>query len=81
MPNILNRDVPDDLYQMITRRARQEHRTIPSEVLHIVEQHLLQQDLRQSRNQAAMISLRNRLSAKPRFSFDISEAIREGRDD
>ena len=53
MPNILIRDVPDDLYQMITRRAKQEHRTIPSEVLHIVEQNLRQQDVRRAQHHAA----------------------------
>jgi len=48
MPNILIRDVPIDLYQMITRRAKQERRTIPSEVRHIVEQNLQQLDVRQA---------------------------------
>lgn len=81
MPNILIREVPDDLYQMITRRAKQDHRTIPSEVLHIVEQKLRQQDVRQLQHQAAVESLRNRLSEKPQFPFDISEAIRESRDE
>lgn len=81
MPNILIRDVPDDLYQIITRRAKQEHRTIPSEVLHIVEQNLRQQDIRKVQHQAAVQSLRDRLPDKPVFAFDISEAIREGRDE
>jgi plasmid stability protein len=81
MPNILIRDVPDDLYQVITRRAKQEHRTIPSEVLHIVEQNLHQQDVRQAQHRASVQSLRDRLSEKPRFPFEISEAIREGRDE
>jgi plasmid stability protein len=81
MPNILIRDVPDNVYQMLTRRARQERRTIPSEVMHIVEQNLQQLDIRQAQHQAAIESLRNRLAEKPRFSFDISAAIREGLDE
>lgn len=81
MPNILIRDVPDELYQMITNRAKHERRTIPSEVLHIVEQNLHLQEIRQAQHHAALLSLRNRLSAKPRFSFDISKAIREGLDE
>jgi plasmid stability protein len=81
MPSILIRDVPVELYQQITRRAKQEHRTIPSEVLHIVEQKLQLQDVRQAEHQEAVRSLRDRSAEKPRFSFDISEAIREGRDE
>ena len=72
-------NVPDDVYQMITRRALQARRTISAEVLHIVEQHLQQQESRQALHQSAVLSLRNRLAEKPQFSLDLSDAIREGR--
>ncbi len=81
MPNILIRDVPDELYHLITQRAKQEHRTIPAEVLHIVELNLQLSDLRLAQHRTAVESLKRRLAEKPRFSFDISEAIREGRDE
>jgi len=81
MPSILIRDVPDNIYQKISQRAKQTQRTIPMEILHIIEQHFVEKEDRQVRHRMAVLSLKNRLPEKPSFTLDISAALREGRDE
>ena len=48
MANILLRNVPEFLYQRLKHAAENSRRTVPAEVLHLVEQSLLQTDMRRN---------------------------------
>jgi len=81
MPNILLRDVPEEIYRELAERAEQEHRSVPGEVLHLLEQSLADREFRQARHDAAVEYLRRQFPTRRKLDVSISELIREGRDD
>ena len=80
MPNILIRDVPDDIYQQIAELAKSERRSIPAEALHVIEQGVWQLQGRQAKHNEAIASLKRRMQEKPRLDVESVDLIRESRE-
>jgi len=78
MPDVLIRNMPGHIYEELQHRAKREHRSIPSETIHLLEQ-LFQQDEMYKRHQAAMQRIIERSADQPRLP-DSLPLLREDRE-
>lgn len=74
------RNVPEKLYRELAERAEQEHRSVPGEVLHLLEQSLADREFRQAQHDAAVENLRRRFPTRRSVNAGISDLIREEQD-
>lgn len=49
MPNIIVRDIPDALYQDIKRMAREDHRSVNSQIIHSISDYVSRKKAAQNR--------------------------------
>jgi len=72
------RNVPDDLYEEIARRAKNEDRTIPQQTLSMLKISAL--DLKRHKERRARIIEEARNTNWPPITFDVVEEIRKDRE-
>jgi len=79
MPNLLIRDIPEDVYNELKKRAERDRRSVPAENIALLEQ-LFQQDEAKEKHRQAMRSIIERARQKGPVSVDSTELIREDRE-
>lgn len=81
MPNILVRDIPEDVYTQFARVAQQDKRSIPGEVLYLIEQEIVRRSARMQTSRQALDELAAELAKRPRLPVTAAELVREVRDE
>lgn len=79
MPNLLLRDISQELYDALRKRAQAENRSMPAEAKQILTEAVLQSDARQ-RHQQAMASIIERGRRKRPTGAESLEMLREDRE-
>jgi plasmid stability protein len=79
MGTLFVRDMPDSLLERFKRYAQKQHRSVPAETVHLIEQALEQDDIQQQRRQA-MESITRRLREKAPLPIDSLTLLREDRE-
>lgn len=81
MPNILVRDIPEDLYRRFAGVAEQDKRSIPGEVLYLIEREIMQRSARVQTSRQALDELSADRSKRPSLPVTAAEFVRELRDE
>lgn len=81
MPNIFMRDVPEELYQKFAEVARRDHRSIPGEVLHLMEEAIQADAAGMLASRAALRRLAERRRITGRLPMQARDVVREIRED
>jgi plasmid stability protein len=80
MPTLQVRELPEDVYYHLQRRAQQEHRSMAQETVVLLRKALDTAEVRRSRREEALERIAHRqVRTVPRFSSS-EEVIREDRD-
>lgn len=80
MPNLTLKNVPDDLYLELKKRAEEHRRSLNSEIIYTLEQMVREPRAGYERPTLAEIrALRERINAPPLTDEFLDEAINEGR--
>jgi len=79
MPDVLIRNMPDDIYNKLKERAARDRRSVPAENIHLLEQLFEQEDLR-AQHRKAMESIIERTKEKKPLPVDSLTLLREDRD-
>lgn len=78
MASIQLRNVPDDLYDEIARRAKNEDRTIPQQALNILRDNVI--SVKEHMERRRQVFERNKDRKWPPITFDVVEEIRKDRE-
>lgn len=81
MTNILVRDIPEDIYRRFADVAQQDKRSIPGEVLYLIEREI---NLRSAKIQAshqALAELAAEMEKRTPLPVSAAELVREVRDE
>lgn len=81
MPNILVRDIPEDLYRRFADVAEQDKRSIPGEVLYLIEREITQRSARVQTSRQVLEELAEERGKRPRLPVTAAELVRELRDE
>ena len=81
MPNILVRDIPEDLYRRFADVASQDKRSIPAEVLYLIEQEITQRSARVQTSRQALDELADNRRKRQSLPVSAAELVRELRDE
>ncbi len=79
MATLVVRGVPTDLYEQLKQRAKQERRTVPAEVLYLIDRAFKQDDAIK-RHQEALQRIIEQSHLIGPVSMDSTELIREDRE-
>ncbi|MHB9132656.1 MAG: FitA-like ribbon-helix-helix domain-containing protein [Armatimonadota bacterium] len=79
MPNLLLRDVPEQVFDKLKKRANREHRSVPAETIHLLSEALALDELRE-KHREAMRSILERTKDKRPLPVDSLTLLREDRD-
>lgn len=79
MPDIFLRDIPEELYECLSRRAQEAHRTLADEVIYLLTE-FITPDIPRQRHQQAMASILERMRQKHPTGADSLEMLREDRE-
>ena len=79
MSNVLIRNMPEQIYQELQQRAKRNHRSIPAENVHLLEQLFQQEDVHK-RHQGVMQRIIADSKDQQRFP-DSLPLLRESRDE
>ncbi len=78
MSDVLIRNMPEHIYRKLQQRAKRDHRSIPAENIHLLEQ-LFEQEEMQKQHQQAMQRIIARANDQPHLP-DSLPLLREDRD-
>ena len=81
MPNILVRDIPEDLYRRFADVAEQDKRSVPGEVLYLIEREITRRSARVQTSRQALDELAADRSTRPSLPVTAAEFVRELRDE
>ena len=81
MPNILVRDIPEDLYRRFADVAAQDKRSVPGEVLYLIEREITQRSARVQTSRQALEELAAERGKRPCLPMTAAEFVREVRDE
>lgn len=79
MPNLLIRNMPEEVYEIIKQRAKADRRSMPAEVIHLLTENITLEKNRQ-RHRQAMASIMERAQQKHPTGADSLEMLREDRE-
>ena len=79
MPLLQVRDFPNDVYEQIKLKAKQEHRTIAQQAIVLIKNGLGDEASAKERRLKALESSRNRNVPGEAKNFDVVKSIREDR--
>ena len=78
MPNLLIRDMPEEVYERLKQRANADRRSMPAEAIHLLAEAITQDDIRLKHRQA-MASIIERAREKHPTGVDSLQMLREDR--
>lgn len=78
MPNLLIRDMPEEVYERLKQRANADRRSIPAEAIHLLTDAITQDENRQKHRQA-MASIIERTNYKQTTGVDSLQMLHEDR--
>ena len=81
MANILVRDIPEDIYRRFVDVAQQDKRSVPGEVLFLIEREIMQRSARIQTSRQALDALAAARNKRPRLPVTAAELVREVRDE
>jgi len=81
MANILVRDIPEDVYTQFARVAQQDKRSIPGEVLYLIEQEIACRSARMQSSRQVLDELAAELATRPRLPVTAAELVHEVREE
>ena len=79
MPLLQVRDFPDDIYEVIKFKAKQENRTIAQQTIVLIKNGLGDEASNRERLKLALERTKNRIIPEEAKDFDFVKAIREDR--
>lgn len=79
MPNLLIRDMPEEVYEQLKQRAHADRRSVPAEAIHLLTEAIAQEDSRRKHRQA-MASVMERAVDKHPTGADSLKMLREDRE-
>ena len=79
MPALTIKNIPDDLYNALKDSAKQQHRSINSEVIMCLKRSLLPKLISPEERLSTIRALRSQVKSGAITAEDIDQAINEGR--
>jgi len=79
MPALTIKNIPDDVYNALKVNAKQQHRSINSEVIMCLKRSLLPKLISAEERLSTIRSLRSQIKSDAITAEDIDQAINEGR--
>ena len=79
MPALTIKNIPDDVYNALKDKAKQQHRSINSEVITCLEHTLLPKRISPAERLSTIRALRSQVKSGAITAEDIDQAINEGR--
>jgi plasmid stability protein len=79
MPNLLIRDMPEEVFERLKDRAHADRRSMPAEAIHLLAEAITQEDNRRQHRQA-MASIIERTRQKHPTGADSLQMLREDRE-
>ena len=79
MPALTIKNIPDDVYNALKNKAKQQHRSINSEVITCLERTLLPKRISTEERLSTIRALRSQVKSGAITAEDIDQAINEGR--
>ena len=79
MPALTIKNIPDDIYNALKDKAKQQHRSINSEVITCLERTLLPKRISPEERLRTIRALRSPVKSGAITAEDIDQAINEGR--
>jgi len=79
MPAITIKNIPDDVYSELKNKAKQEHRSINSEVIMCLKRSLLPKRISLEERLSAIRAIRSQVKPSKITAGEIDQAINEGR--
>ena len=79
MPALTIKNIPDDVYNALKDKAKQQHRSINSEVITCLERTLLPKRISPEERLSTIRALRSQVKSGAITAEDIDQAINEGR--
>ncbi len=79
MPALTIKNIPDDLYDELKNIAKQNHRSINSEVIVCLKRSLLPKRISLDERLSAIRAIRSQIKPNTITAEDIDQAINEGR--
>lgn len=79
MPALTIKNIPDDVYNALKDKAKQQHRSINSEVITCLEHTLLPKRISTEERLSTIRALRSQVKSGAITAEDIDQAINEGR--
>ena len=79
MPALTIKNIPDDVYNALKDKAKQQHRSINSEVIMCLKRSLLPKRISPEERLSAIRAIRSQIKSAVITTEDIDQAINEGR--
>ena len=79
MPALTIKNIPDDVYNALKDNAKQQHRSINSEVIMCLKRSLLPKRISPEERLSAIRAIRSQIKSAVITAEDIDQAINEGR--
>lgn len=79
MPALTIKNIPDDVYNALKDNAKQQHRSINSEVIMCLKRSLLPKRISPEERLSAIRAIRSQIKSAVITTEDIDQAINEGR--
>jgi len=79
MPAVTIKNIPDDVYSELKNKAKQEHRSINSEVIMCLKRSLLPKRISSEERLSTIRTIRSQVKSSKITAGDINRAINEGR--
>jgi len=79
MPALTIKNIPDDVYNALKNNAKQQHRSINSEVIMCLKRSLLPKRISPEERLSTIRAIRSQVESGTITAEDIDQAINEGR--